>query len=317
MRQVSRRVAAAVVRRRHGAVSEQADPPDRAVPAPAAPPSSARASSPSPRCPGARPAGGDRDQARRRRRDRRRGGDEGGARRLHAVLRHQHRVLLGAGGAQEPALRPGADFTPVSIVGQFGFFIFIHPSVPAKKMAELIAYIRANPGKLNYGSGNSTGIVSTAQLVQQRKARRGAHPLQGRRAAVGRPSRRPRALRHRHAGHAAPQVQGRQAARARHAAAEPQPAAAGGADDGGGRHARSCRSRRGAGCSARRTCRATSSTASSRELVALLKRRTCSEAFEKLAFEPRSSTPEELAAFVKEQGEVWRRVVADAGIKPE
>jgi tripartite-type tricarboxylate transporter receptor subunit TctC len=55
----------------------------------------------------------------------------------------------------------------------------------------------------------------------------------------------------------------------------------------------------------------------SRELIALLKRPEVREAFGKLAFEPRGSTPEELAAFTKEQMAVWRRAVADAGIKPE
>ena len=54
-------------------------------------------------------------------------------------------------------------------VGTFGFFVFAHPSVPASNMAELFAYIRANPGKLNYGSGNSTSMLSTAQLVQREK----------------------------------------------------------------------------------------------------------------------------------------------------
>jgi tripartite-type tricarboxylate transporter receptor subunit TctC len=49
----------------------------------------------------------------------------------------------------------------------------------------------------------------------------------------------------------------------------------------------------------------------------VLKRPDVREAFQKLAFEPRGSTPEELAAFVKEQGEVFRRVVAEVGIKPE
>jgi len=55
----------------------------------------------------------------------------------------------------------------------------------------------------------------------------------------------------------------------------------------------------------------------SRELIALLKRPEVKEAFGRLAFEPRGSTPEELAAFTKEQAAVWRRAVADAGIKPE
>src|SRR5262249_32819692 len=54
-----------------------------------------------------------------------------------------------------------------------------------------------------------------------------------------------------------------------------------------------------------------------RELGVVLKRSDVREAFQKLAFEPRSSTPEELTALVKEQGEVWRRVVAEVGTRPE
>ena len=55
----------------------------------------------------------------------------------------------------------------------------------------------------------------------------------------------------------------------------------------------------------------------SRELAVVLKKPEVYEAFQKLAFEPRSSTPEALAAFVKEQGEIWRRIVGEVGIKPE
>jgi tripartite-type tricarboxylate transporter receptor subunit TctC len=53
------------------------------------------------------------------------------------------------------------------------------------------------------------------------------------------------------------------------------------------------------------------------ELATLLKRPEVREGFEKLAFEPRSSTPQELSAFVKEQLEIWRRIVGEVGIKPE
>src|SRR5688572_17579150 len=70
---------------------------------------------------------------------------------------------------KDPPYDPVSDFTPVSLVGQFGFFVFAHPSVPATSMKELVAHIRANPGKLNYASGNSTSMVSTAQLVQREK----------------------------------------------------------------------------------------------------------------------------------------------------
>lgn len=59
------------------------------------------------------------------------------------------------------------DFTPIGLIGRSTFYIVVHPSVPATTLPELIAYARANPGKLNYATGNTTSIVSTALLAKQ------------------------------------------------------------------------------------------------------------------------------------------------------
>jgi tripartite-type tricarboxylate transporter receptor subunit TctC len=62
-----------------------------------------------------------------------------------------------------------ADFVPVSSVAINPLLLVVHPSVPAKSVAELVALAKARPGQLNYGSG---GIGSTPFLAtEQFKAR--------------------------------------------------------------------------------------------------------------------------------------------------
>src|SRR6267378_2961726 len=54
---------------------------------------------------------------------------------------------------------PLADFTPISMVASARQVLVVHPSVPAKSVSELVALARAQPAKLNFGSGGK-GIQS-------------------------------------------------------------------------------------------------------------------------------------------------------------
>jgi tripartite-type tricarboxylate transporter receptor subunit TctC len=51
-----------------------------------------------------------------------------------------------------PLLDPMKDLTPVSMIGVSCFAIAVNPGVPAKSLKEMIDYVKANPGKLSYGT---------------------------------------------------------------------------------------------------------------------------------------------------------------------
>jgi tripartite-type tricarboxylate transporter receptor subunit TctC len=60
------------------------------------------------------------------------------------------------------------DFAPVTLVATVPFVMVVNPAVPAKNVAEFIAYAKANPGKLNYASsGNGSPQQLAAELLSR------------------------------------------------------------------------------------------------------------------------------------------------------
>ena len=60
------------------------------------------------------------------------------------------------------------DFKPVTLVAYAPNVLVVHPSVPAKTVAELIALAKAKPGKLNYGSpGNGSSLHLIGELLKR------------------------------------------------------------------------------------------------------------------------------------------------------
>lgn len=63
-----------------------------------------------------------------------------------------------------------ADFAPVALTAVIPLVLAVHPSVPANNVAEFIAHVKANPGKLSYGSagnGNITHLGAYLMLQSQ------------------------------------------------------------------------------------------------------------------------------------------------------
>ena len=56
------------------------------------------------------------------------------------------------------------DFAPVTLVISTPFGLLLHPSFPAKSVKEFIAYAKANPGKVNYGT---SGAASSPHLTTE------------------------------------------------------------------------------------------------------------------------------------------------------
>jgi len=62
---------------------------------------------------------------------------------------------------------PVKDLQPITLVGQVPFFLVANPQFPPNTLGELIAYAKANPGKVNYSSyGNNTSNHLVGELFK-------------------------------------------------------------------------------------------------------------------------------------------------------
>ena len=217
---------------------------------------------------------------------------------------------------KSPPYDPVADFTPITDVGRYTFFIVVHPSVPAKTLAELIDYARANPGKLNYATGNTTGIVSTAFFASQAQIKLVHVPYKGEPQAItdliaGRVQ-----LMFSSSGTTVPHVrEGRLRALVttlpRRSGTLPEVPTIAEA----GMPQFSITSWAGLFGPAKLPREVLERL--NREFVAAMGRADVQAAMEKQAFALSPSSPDQLAAFVKEQMESYRRTLRAAGVEPE
>jgi len=60
---------------------------------------------------------------------------------------------------------PAKDFAPITMIVFSPHALFVHPSVPANNVKELIAWGKANPGKLNFASSSNAIRLAQAQFT--------------------------------------------------------------------------------------------------------------------------------------------------------
>ena len=72
---------------------------------------------------------------------------------------------------KQPPYDVVSDFTPVTFLGENTFFIVVHPSLPVTSLAELIALAKASPKPLDYATGNTYALVSMAMLAANNRIR--------------------------------------------------------------------------------------------------------------------------------------------------
>ncbi len=217
---------------------------------------------------------------------------------------------------KKPPYDAVADFAPISLAGYYSFYLMVHPSVPAKTLKELLDHAKANPGKLNYATGNTTGIMSNLQLMWLGGIQMTHVPYKG----------EPQAVTDMLNG----QIQ---------VMFVTWTTTAGHVKDGRIRPIATSLKQRTtylpdvptmaeAGMPQFNVLSWAAFFAPAktpkeivdrlhRELVAASKRPDIREQFAKIAVEPATSTPDELGAFVKDQIEVWRKTMAAAGVDPE
>jgi tripartite-type tricarboxylate transporter receptor subunit TctC len=215
-----------------------------------------------------------------------------------------------------PPYDPVADFSPITDIGRYSFFVVVHTDVPAKTLGELIAHAKANPGKLNYATGNTTGIVSTAFFASEAGIQLVHVPYKG----------EPQAITDLVAGRvqlmfssvttSLPHIrEGRLRAivttLSRRTPLAPEvPTIA-----EGGMPQFSVTSWAGLFGPAKMPREVTERL--NKEFVAAMRRPEVQASMDKLAFSLNPSSPEQLGAFVKEQIESYRRILRAAGVQPE
>lgn len=99
----------------------------------------------------------------------------------HTVLYNTSSIALSATLYKKLNYDVKTDFAPIALTAVIPLVLMTHPSVPAQNLAEFVQHLKANPGKVSYGSAGNGNITHLgAFLVLQGKGLQANHiPYKG------------------------------------------------------------------------------------------------------------------------------------------
>src|SRR6266850_4314124 len=101
----------------------------------------------------------------------------------HTLLYTSASIALSTLGRSKPGFEPQRDLAPVSMTVSIPYVLVVHPSVPARRMSDLIELARARPGALNFGSAGPGSPLHLAMELLKLQAQIDLHHVPYRGAA--------------------------------------------------------------------------------------------------------------------------------------
>ncbi len=87
----------------------------------------------------------------------------------YTLLVAAHTILVFPLFTKDPTSDPARDLVPVTLLGETGFALAAHTSMPFSSFGDFIGYAKANPGKLNFATGGpQSSITLVLELIKQR-----------------------------------------------------------------------------------------------------------------------------------------------------
>ncbi len=93
----------------------------------------------------------------------------------HTLLYTSAAIALSTLAYSKPGFEPQRDLAPVSMTVSIPYVLVVHPSVPARRMSDLIELARARPGALNFGSAGPGSSLHLAMELLKLQAQIDLH----------------------------------------------------------------------------------------------------------------------------------------------